>query len=291
VLPENADLAIYWPRRRKIDAVSRSGRCPSYWVPRHLRPGGRVALVDEHGSVRLVFRMARIDEGLRIRAADGKQYDGRNVIVAERGSVRSPGKRDPRQLPVNHNAAGAFLYLDPITHIPIPVGEPRLREAGPEPEGTESNQFPPRLYPLFANNVGKTLSQPERSLIRAYTSWVGDDSMFGHHKALKTTGLYTDLFMPCCWTLFEAKASTKRRILREAIGQLYDYQRHYTRSPRLAVLLPLRPSSTLMELFQKRRIIVVWQSRGASFSDSSPDGALTKDLRNKARSRVADKQA
>lgn len=289
MLAGNADLrdvAIYWPRRRMVGAIRRSGRCPSFGIPRRLRPGGRVALVDEHGSVRLVFRMERIEEGVPIRAADGKLYGG-NVLVARAGSVRTPGTRDPKKLKVNRSAPGAFLYFDPSTYIPdiLKLGTGKAGRVTP-PIPTGHNQFPPRLYPLFANNIGKTLSQPERCLICAYTSWIGDTSMFGHHKALKKTGLYTDLFIPRCWTLFEAKTSTGRRTLREAIGQLYDYQRHYDRSPRLAMLLPERPSSTLMELFEKRRIIVVWRSGRESFSDSA-NGVLTKHLRNIARARLA----
>ena len=249
-----------------------------------------MALVDEHDSVRLVFRLARIEEGVPITAADGKPYERGNVLVARSGSVRTPGTRDPKKLKVNRSAPGAFLYFDPSTYIPD-ILEPGTGKAdrvnSSVPVG--HNQFPPRLYPLFANNIGKTLSQPERCLIRAYTSWIGDTSMFGHHKALKKTGLYTDLFIPRCWTLFEAKASTSRRTLREAIGQLYDYQRHYDRSPRLAMLVPERPSSALMELFEKRRIIVVWRSRRESFSDSA-DGVLTKDLRNIARAKLASNQ-
>ncbi len=287
MLAENTDLydvAICWPRDRMIGAVRRSGRCPSSCIPLHLRPGGRVALVDEEGSVRLVFRLARIEEHVLIRAADGKKYERGAVLVGRPGSVRSPGNRDPKKLSVNHHAPGALAYFDPITYRYVRIV--RKPETVKEAAGGYN---PPRLYPLFADNIGKTLSQPERCLIRAYTRWVGDDSMFGHHQALKKSGLYTDLFIPRCWTLFEAKASMGRRTLREAIGQLYDYQRHYDRSPRLAILLPQRPSSTLMELFEKRRIIVVWRSRGASFSDSA-GGVVTGDLREIARSNFARNQ-
>lgn len=72
-----------------------------------------------------------------------------------------------------------------------------------------------------------------------------------------------------------------RRTLREAIGQLFDYQRHYDRPPSIAVLVPERPLQTVMELFEKKRIAVVWKSRGGAFADSV-DGALTRDLRAKA---------
>jgi hypothetical protein len=281
------DVAILWPRSRTINGVRRSGRCPSYSFPLHLRvPGGRVELADEDGSVRLIFRVARIEKGVPVTAADGKQYERGNVLVATEGSVRSPGKGDRKYLGVNPHAAGAFAYFDPITRMRV-VYRPGTGKADSKyPKRPGHHRFAPRLYPLFANNIGQTLSQPERCLIRAYTSWIGDTSMFGHHKALKKSGLYTDLFLRSRRTLFEAKATMGRRILREAIGQLYDYQRYYPRSPHLAILLPQRPSLTLMKLFERMRIIVVWRSRGESFSDSA-DGVLTKHLRNIARTRLA----
>ena len=287
MLAENTDLndvAIYWPRHRMIRPIRRAGRCPSFCVPRRLRvPGGRVALVDERGSVRLVFRVARIEEGVSVIAADGKRYERGAVLVARAGTMRSPGLRDPHVLSVNLHAPGAVAYFDASSYSRILY---EYGNGGPGPLvalDREQTKFPARRYPLFANNIAKTLSQPERSLVHAYASWIGDITLFAHH-ALKRSGLYTDLFIPRCWTLFEAKASTHRRVLREAIGQLYDYQRHYDRSPRLAVLLPERPLVSMMELFQRRRIIAVWRSRRSSFSDSA-GGVLTNDLRNLARSR------
>lgn len=122
-----------------------------------------------------------------------------------------------------------------------------------------------------------TLSQPERQLIRAYVTWVGDVDLFEHHR-LKEPSLFTDLFIPRRWTLVEAKASTDRKTLRQAVGQLFDYQRYYPRSPRLAMLLPQKPQSTMMDLFEKKRIVVVWRSSGGSFKDSA-GGAFTRELR------------
>ena len=277
------DLAIHWPRgSRRISAIRRSGRCPSFSVPRKLRiPGGLVALVATNGEVLLVFRIARVEESVSVIAADGRRYDHGCILVARPGTVRRPGPRDPKFLNVNRYALGAFAYFDAASYgrVIYELGEEDRRSG--QVKETRHAPFPPRRYALFSNNIGRTLSQPERQLIQAYVTWVGDVQMFVHHP-LKESGLYTDVFVPRCWTLFEAKASTSRRVLREAIGQLFDYQRHYDRSPRLAVLLPERPPSSVMALFEKKRIVVVWQSRGESFRDSA-GGALTKDLRTAAR--------
>jgi hypothetical protein len=271
------DVAIYWPRDgRKLAAIKRSGRCPSHSVPRKLKvPGGLVALVDESGEVMLLFRIQRVEEGVPVKAPNGESYASGCVLVARKRTMRKPTARDPKYLNVNRYALGAFAYFDSETHERV------VYELGPGerpgPSLTTGKPFPARHYPFFADNVGKTLNQPERKLIQAYARWVGDFTMFVHH-ALKNTGLYTDLFIPRCWTLLEAKSNINRRTLREAIGQLFDYQRFYTRSPRLAVLLPQRPSEELMALFEKKHIVVVWRSRGGSFRDSA-DGVLTTALR------------
>ena len=276
------DVAIHWPRSiRAMAAIRRSGRCPSRGVPRRLRvPGGLVALVDTRGEVLLVFRIARIEEGVSVIAANRKRYERGCVLVAQPGTIRTPGRRDPKVLNVSRYGLGAFAYFDAKTHERVVydlTGNARRRDqanSSPQP-------FPSRHYPLFSNNIGKALSQPERRLIRDYVSWVGDVGMFVHHP-LKETGLYTDLFIPRRWTLLEAKASMARRVLREAVGQLFDYQRHYDRSPRLAVLLPERPPRNVMGLFERKRIVAVWRSRGSTFRDSA-DGALTSELRAAAR--------
>lgn len=268
------DVAIYWKPGPRIATILRAGRCPSWGVPRKLRPGGRVALVAANGRVLLIFRILRIEEGVRVMAANSKRYDNGCVLVAKKGTVRTPGPRDPKMLNVNTKALGAFAYFDAATHKSV-VYEPGVGGGIVNPT---RRSYPTKRYALFANNIGKTLSAPERALIEDYTAWIGDVTMFAHH-ALRETGLYTDLFIPRCWTLIEAKASIQRRVLREAIGQLYDYQRHYNRSPRLAVLLPERPPQDVMDLFKKRRIIVVWRSRGKSFRDSG-GGVLTSMLRN-----------
>ena len=256
---EPNDVAIYWPRAMKrIERIRRTGRCPSASVPRRLLAGGTVALVDADGSVMLLFRMARIDEGLPVFAADGKKIKSGCVIVARKGTARSPGRRDPRVLSLNRHALGAFAYFDAETYRRV-VYDPNSEVAGGgsgaavrrqsrtkrdgrrrTPTTETKRTWPPSASPFLADNTSMSLDQPERRLVQAYATWVGDVRMFVHHP-LKETGLVTDLFIPRRWTLVEAKANLRRGTMREAIGQLFDYQRHYDRSPSLAVLLPGRP--------------------------------------------------
>src|ERR1017187_1976689 len=95
------DVAIHWPRRLKaISAIHRSGRCPSYAVPRKLRPRGLVALVATDGEVLLLFRLARIEKETSVIGADGKRYDRGCTLIAKKGTTRRPRRGDPRFLNV-----------------------------------------------------------------------------------------------------------------------------------------------------------------------------------------------
>ena len=278
------DVAIHWPRKwGRIATILRTGRCPSHAVPRRLRAGGTVALVDVEGNVLLVFKLNRIDEGVPVMSATGTKVANGCVLVARKGTTRRPGPRDPKVLGVNRHAVGAFSYFDASTYDRV-VYEIGRERPGPAGSTRRGQSFPPRRYPFFSNNIGKTLSQPERELLRAYVTWVGDVEMFAHHP-LKESGLFTDLFIPRCWTLVEAKASVMREVLRGAIGQLFDYQRFYTRRPRLAVLVPERPAAAILSLLDCKRIVAVWRGGNGSFFDSA-GGVLTKSLRSIARDRA-----
>lgn len=272
-------VSIYWPHwRQRLEKIRRSGRCPSFSVPRHLPvPGGLVALVDGGGRVRLLFQIERIDEGISVVAANGKRYKHGCVLIARKNTTRLPGKRDPKKVRVHTFAPGVFAYFN-VKTLESQIYKPGDRErqaAGPTRYSTVYCSF-------LAKTIGTSLSQPERRLVEAYVKWVGDETLFGHRR-LYGSGLYTDLFIKRCWTLIEAKASTERKALREAVGQLLDYQRHYPRSPSIAVLLPEKLPSEVMGLFRKTRIAVVWRS-GEAFRDSA-DGRLTSDLRAAAKKR------
>lgn len=72
--------------------------------------------------------------------------------------------------------------------------------------------------------------------------------------------LYTDLHDITDNLLIEAKGSVTREAIRMAIGQLFDYERHLTPSPRLAILVPSLPRPDLVELCAHRGIGIIWQA-------------------------------
>jgi hypothetical protein len=67
--------------------------------------------------------------------------------------------------------------------------------------------------------------------------------------------------------LIEAKSSSDRGYIRMAIGQLFDYERFLDSSPKLAILLPERPTEDMMELLKRHAIVVIYETLTGSFSE------------------------
>lgn len=83
--------------------------------------------------------------------------------------------------------------------------------------------------------------------------------------------LFSDLIDRTTNTLYEAKGTVERGAIRMAIGQLFDYGRFVTPSPRLAVLLPSEPRGDLRELLRSVGIDLVWRD-GKRFVASARPG-------------------
>lgn len=89
---------------------------------------------------------------------------------------------------------------------------------------------------------------------------------------------YCDVYVGDRGHLIEAKSSTSREDIRMAIGQLFDYKRLTQQAGkvvrRVAVLLPERPATDMLELLTSLNIGVVWRN-GRTFSDNC-GGALVR---------------
>jgi hypothetical protein len=93
------------------------------------------------------------------------------------------------------------------------------------------------------------------------------------------------MFNTTRWTLFEAKASSDDRRVREAFGQLYDYRRSFSRSPSLAILLPERPHKRMRAFLAHFGVTAAWELSTGWFTDSV-NGRLTIALRDEYRKRA-----
>lgn len=77
----------------------------------------------------------------------------------------------------------------------------------------------------------------------------------------------SDLYDKTTRTLYEAKGTVTRPAFRMAIGQLADYARLVTPSPKRAILVPEPPREDLLSLAEGEDIAVVWINE---------DGSITK---------------
>jgi hypothetical protein len=224
--------------------------------------------------------LARIIEGQSVVAANGKRYKNKFILVAKQGTARRPGSRDPKRLRVNRHAVGAIWYFDERTLEPRFYKAPGAKETAQKTQvGPAPDRVTPPRRPYNAKTLGQILKQPERELVRRYVAWLGAKDRF-EHRYLSGPRLYTDLLIQPNWTLIEAKSSIDRWAIRLAIGQLFDYQRYFPRHrhPQLAVLLPERPSPTMIKLLKSKRIAAIWSTPAGGFRDSK-SSLLTGRLR------------
>jgi hypothetical protein len=279
-------IAICWPAKgRRTASVAAQGRIPLHCVPRQATlPGSKVALVAPDGKVRLICVVARIDGPCRVRLATGEYKQRGYELVAKKGTIRTFRNASLSKLPFRWRAMGQMRYFDQRTFRPLTLGGGRL--GGPIlPESQREGRRNSLRFRAFSKGIpGLDHDNPEARLVRRYVAWVGSPDHFLHAQALEHGG-WSDLFNTTRWTLFEAKANSGDRTIREAFGQLYDYRRSFPRSPSLATLLPERPSPRILTFLSHCGVAAVWERSQGGFTDSE-NGHLTNDLRTEYRARA-----
>ncbi|QKW51696.1 restriction endonuclease [Streptomyces buecherae] len=141
-----------------------------------------------------------------------------------------------------------------LPHTPEPSLS--ISEVDVEQQHTERALVDPSREPYEAE-------RREASLVREYVEYLRRE---GHqvvrHKILPggvLKALYTDIYDVTEGVLIEAKGTVHREAIRLAIGQLFDYRRHISPSPRrLALLVPSRPEDDLLDLCASVEITVIW---------------------------------
>lgn len=77
-----------------------------------------------------------------------------------------------------------------------------------------------------------------------------------------------DLYDETDNVIFECKASPTREAVRLAVGELIDYRRFVTPTPRLAVLTPTKPRKDLIDLCGSLMIEAIWPNDDDTFTSS-----------------------
>ncbi|WP_433367900.1 hypothetical protein [Streptosporangium sp. CA-115845] len=157
-----------------------------------------------------------------------------------------------------------------------PLGEVFYRDTDQSSSGdirltTEAALVPLEAYvsQTFENPGGRatTAVRRESELCARYVSYIGRN--FQRWKitpAGETRPLFTDLYDQEENELYEAKGTTTRDAVRRSVGQLLDYQRHITPKPKLALLLPHRPSDDLINFLRNVGISCVYEELETGFS-------------------------
>ena len=102
----------------------------------------------------------------------------------------------------------------------------------------------------------------EAELVLAYADWL---TTFGHLTVRQLVrlpdggSLYTDAYDKTTGQLVEAKGSSGRKSVRQALGQILDYGR-FVEHASLAILTPDRPAEDLVSLLRSQAIAAIWRT-------------------------------
>lgn len=213
--------------------------------------------------------------------------------------LTTEGTADPRSrraLAVRWDFGRGFIALDGKTVSEISGHgsdsksvRQRGREKPNEAHGTQKNDFDPSNFELVLqaeiekqhtesalippNQNWRIAQRREAKLVAAYSRAMKEKSISIRARHFALDGrerLRCDAYDETRNNLIEAKSNVLRGSIRMAIGELADYARFLVAlAPRLAVLLPERPSADLEKLLSNQKIAIVWKSGSGNFEDNS----------------------
>ena len=175
--------------------------------------------------------------------------------------------------PLTHVGSGVRRRLQRIISDVWEQGDPPLlAEAQPPVRVVPVGAIRQESYEVPGMSP-RTAVRAEQALVHRYVTAAARSgrTIVAHEYA---GGLRCDGYDETLDVLFEAKAGTRREFARMALGQLLDYRRFETSTPRLAVLLPRRPSRGTLEFLADNHVEVVWEAGEGVFEDTC-DGALS----------------
>jgi len=179
------------------------------------------------------------------------------------------------------NAFGALRYYDLNKDIAFNFSGSKINNISnyvDKIQYIDSETFKSKPFNFKGTSIIK--NSAEKALVNAYVKYC---KLENHvlHPYLKTDRHYADLFDKSKWRLIEAKSIVDRKTIREALGQLLDYKREYNRKPSLGILLPEKPSQSIIEFLNHYKVTVIWEKeRGkGNFYDSSNGNWTTKNRR------------
>jgi hypothetical protein len=159
----------------------------------------------------------------------------------------------------------------------LPVDANDVALTGTDPDEHQAQLVPREIDSrLFYETKGSEPSsaiKAESQLVGAYEAWRGRSADPFKRWTIRIPGerapLLTDIYDANCLTLFEAKATSSRDSVRQALGQLLDYRRHIpVIGLHSALLLPSRPSEDLEGLISSSGMGLVYRDDAFGFEAS-----------------------
>jgi len=135
-------------------------------------------------------------------------------------------------------------------------------------------------YEVRTRKQKSKATKVEAGLVKSYSRWLKKQG----RKLRAITyngGLQCDRYEEEPRNLIEAKASTSRENIRMAVGQLLDYAflgKEEINDPNMAILLPEKPDSDLVEWLGYLHIRIIWREKKA-FKDNA-NGWFTSKREN-----------
>lgn len=165
---------------------------------------------------------------------------------------------------------------------PIDSGPPADQDLSPAGDACETSTaelIPPESHAAAEFDRGgtdaTTARRRESDLVKRYEAYLADQ---GHQTARyrlraprQLQWMYTDTVDVTTNELTEAKGTTIRTAVRQAIGQLFDYRRHAYPPPQtLAILLPSEPPADLIDLAHGLGIACIYETTDGHFNRIPP---------------------
>lgn len=175
-----------------------------------------------------------------------------------------------------------FIFrLRPVAEALRPSSE--SRPLVPDP----ANELIVDYVPLEKHHIEHTMFEPGQAPYQAERREAGlvgglRDYLegMGHHVTRnriippgEVSPLYTDLFDQTDNLLVEAKSTTTRDAVRMGVGQLCDYRRHVPDAHHLALLVPHKPRTDLIDLCAALNIAAFWPEK-KSYVAQRKDGTI-----------------
>lgn len=268
---KDRDIVISWPNgAAELQKLIRWGYIsiksfPSQFDLKYSRIG-----IVQNGNIVLVANVKRIELGIQTVIASGSNKPIYKNVKANRLYFKTTTikKINVPCTKAGFYAFGAWGYYNLNKNQSVVISDYKRKQGGDyidQRKMVSTNKF--RSRPYIPGVSGGTFSQPERALINAYIEYC-NLAKYVVQPYIKSDKIYADLLDVSKYRLIEAKASTDRKAIRSAVGQLLDYKQSFTRKPSLGILLPERPSPSILNFLSSYKITAIWLTPNEKFRDS-----------------------